>query len=219
MEENKDIKETVDEIKKDINEGEAVSDEAPTEAENSEQAAKAAAELAGELEEEEGKEPEALKKDNEGDGAEEKTKDPKDIKIAELEDRLMRTAAEFDNFRKRSEKEKASMYDFGVRSTIEKLLPTIDNFERGLSNIPEDKESESFAEGMRMIYKQLTKQLEELGIKPIECVGKEFDPSLHNAVMHIEDETYGENIVAEELQKGYTYKDAVVRHSMVKVAN
>ena len=228
MEDNN-IEETVNEKPTSENETKEAERENLSDEAKAEQAAKAAAELAGELEEEtkdSSSNPEDAEEASEESSSDEKTekseekkKDPKDIKIAELEDRLMRTAAEFDNFRKRSEKEKSSMYDLGVRSTIERLLPTIDNFERGLSNIPEDKEKESFCEGMRMIYKQLVKQLEELGITAIECVGKEFDPNLHNAVMHIDDDSYGENIVAEELQKGYMYKDMVVRHSMVKVAN
>lgn len=227
--EDNNIEETVNEKPTNENEIREAKQESLSDEARAEQAAKAAAELSGELEEktkdsssnskDEEEASEESSKDEKPEDSEEKKKDPKDIKIAELEDRLMRTAAEFDNFRKRSEKEKSSMYDLGVRSTIERLLPTIDNFERGLSNIPEDKENESFYEGMRMIYKQLVKQLEELGITAIECVGKEFDPNLHNAVMHIDDDSYGENIVAEELQKGYMYKDMVVRHSMVKVAN
>ena len=124
--------------------------------------------------------------------------------------------AEFDNFRKRTEKEKASMYIIGAREIVEKILPVVDNFERGLAQAPEE---DAFAEGIRMIYKQLMTTLEELGVKQIEAVGKEFDPDFHNAVMHVEDEEAGENIVVEEFQKGYTYKDFVVRHSMVKVAN
>ena len=124
--------------------------------------------------------------------------------------------AEFDNFRKRTEKEKASMYIIGAKEIVEKILPVVDNFERGLAQAPEE---DAFAEGIRMIYKQLMTTLEELGVKQIEAVGKEFDPNLHNAVMHIEDEEAGENTIVEEFQKGYTYKDFVVRHSMVKVAN
>jgi len=127
--------------------------------------------------------------------------------------------AEFDNFRKRTEKEKSSMFDMGVRSTVEKLLPIIDNFERGLDKIPEDKDVKVFTDGMEMIHKQLLKNLEDLGVTYIDCVGKEFNPDFHNAVMHVEDENLGENIVADELQKGYMYKTSVVRHSMVKVAN
>ena len=146
-------------------------------------------------------------------------KDPRDEKIEELTDRLKRSMAEFDNFRKRTEKEKASMYEIGARDVIEKILPIVDNFERGLAAIPEDSKERPFAEGMEKIYRQFMKTLEEMGVTPIEAVGKEFDPNFHNAVMHIEDENLGENIVAQELQKGYMYRDSVVRHSMVQVAN
>ncbi len=149
-------------------------------------------------------------------GKKKKEKDKKDQQIEELTDRLKRNMAEFDNFRKRTEKEKASMYIIGAREIVEKILPVVDNFERGLAQAPEE---DAFAEGIRMIYKQLMTTLEELGVKQIEAVGKEFDPDFHNAVMHVEDEKAGENIVVEEFQKGYTYKDFVVRHSMVKVAN
>ena len=149
-------------------------------------------------------------------GKKKKEKDKKDQQIEELTDRLKRNMAEFDNFRKRTEKEKASMYIIGAREIVEKILPVVDNFERGLAQAPEE---DAFAEGIRMIYKQLMTTLEELGVKQIEAVGKEFDPNLHNAVMHIEDEEAGENTIVEEFQKGYTYKDFVVRHSMVKVAN
>ena len=143
--------------------------------------------------------------------------DKKDLAIADLTDRLKRSMAEFDNFRKRSEKEKATMFDMGARSVAEKLLPIVDNFERAMLAAP--AEGKAFAEGIAMIYNQMTKTLEDLGVKPIDCVGKDFDPNLHNAVMHIEDESLGENVVAEELLKGYMYKDGVLRHSMVKVAN
>ncbi len=136
--------------------------------------------------------------------------------VDELTDKLKRNLAEFDNFRKRTEKEKSSMYVIGARDVIEKILPVVDNFERGLAQA---QEGDAFADGMKMIYKQLMTALEELGVKPIEAVGREFNPDLHNAVMHVEDETVGDNIVVEEFQKGYTYKDFVVRHSMVKVAN
>lgn len=145
-------------------------------------------------------------------------KDKKDEKIEELTDRLTRQMAEFDNYRKRTEKEKSSMYTIGAKDIVEKILPVVDNFERGLATV-ENLEENPFADGMNKIYKQLTKTLEDLGVTVIEAVGKEFDPNLHNAVMHVEDETFGENIVAEEFQKGYKYKDIVVRHSMVKVAN
>ena len=143
-------------------------------------------------------------------------KDKKDEKIEELNDKLMRQMAEFDNYRKRTEKEKAANYIVGARDVIEKLLPVVDNFERGLANADE---SDPFVDGMNKVYKQLVTIFEDLGVEPIEAVGKEFDPNLHNAVMHIDDEELGENIVAEEFQKGYIYKDKVVRHSMVKVAN
>ena len=145
-----------------------------------------------------------------------KKKDKSEQKVEELTDRLKRTMAEFDNFRKRTEKEKSSMYIIGAKDIVEKMLPIVDNFERGLAQAPED---DPFAEGMKMIYKQMMTAFDEMGVKPIEAVGKDFDPNLHNAVMHVEDESVGENIVVEEFQKGYTYKDFVVRHSMVKVAN
>lgn len=145
-----------------------------------------------------------------------KKKDKFEQQVEELTDRLKRNMAEFDNFRKRTEKEKSSMYIIGAKEIVEKILPVVDNFERGLAQA---QEGDAFADGMKMIYKQLTTTLDELGVKPIEAVGKEFNPDFHNAVMHVEDEEVGENIVVEEFQKGYTYKDFVVRHSMVKVAN
>ena len=146
-------------------------------------------------------------------------KDPKDQKIEELEDRLKRNLAEFDNFRKRTEKEKSAMFDMGAKSILEKLLPVIDNFERAFSTVPEDPEAAQYAKGMEMIYRQLLKNLEDAGATPIECKGKPFDPNYHNAVMHVEDESLGENVIVEEFQKGYMYKDSVLRYSMVKVAN
>ena len=149
----------------------------------------------------------------------EKKKDKKDIQIEELTDRLKRTMAEFDNFRKRTEKEKSAMFDMGAKTIVEKILPIVDNFERGLAAVPEENKEDAFVDGMDKVYKQLMKTLEEAGVKPIEAVGKEFDPNFHNAVMHVEDENFGENMVAEEFQKGYTYKETVVRHSMVQVAN
>lgn len=152
-----------------------------------------------------------------------KKKDKKEeaykARIDELEDRVKRQMAEFENFRKRTDKEKAAMFETGARSVIEKVLPVVDNFERGLAAVPENEKDSAFVEGMNKIYKQLMTELDNMGVKPIEAVGQEFDPNYHNAVMHIEDENYGENIVAEEFQKGYTYHDVVVRHSMVKVAN
>ena len=146
-------------------------------------------------------------------------KDKKDEQIAELTDKLKRQLAEFENFRNRTDKEKSQMYAVGAKDVIEKILPVIDNFERGLKSIPEDQKGGPVASGMEMIYKQLITVLSDLGVTPIEAVGQEFDPNLHNAVMHAEDEGLGENIVAEEFQKGYKYKDTVLRHSMVKVAN
>lgn len=152
-------------------------------------------------------------------GKKKEKNDPKDDKIEELTDRLQRSMAEFDNYRKRTEKEKSAMFEIGAKDIIERILPVVDNFERGLAAIPEDEKASPFADGMEKIYKQLLKALEEAGVKPIEAVGMPFDPNFHNAVMHIEDESLGENVVAQELQKGYIYRDTVVRHSMVQVAN
>lgn len=146
-------------------------------------------------------------------------KDKKDEQIAELTDKVKRQLAEFENFRNRTEKEKSQMYTIGARDVIEKILPVVDNFERGIKSIPEEEREAPVASGMEMIYKQLMTVLTDLGVTPIEAVGQEFDPNLHNAVMHVENEELGENIVAEEFQKGYQYKDAVLRHSMVSVAN
>lgn len=148
-----------------------------------------------------------------------KEKDPRDQKIEDLTDQLKRTMAEFDNFRKRTEKEKSAMFEMGAKDILEKILPVVDNFERGLAAIPEEAKDGSFAKGMEMIYKQLIKMLEDVGVTPIEAVGKEFDPNFHNAVMHVDDENLGENVVASELQKGYMYRNSVLRHSMVQVAN
>ena len=147
-----------------------------------------------------------------------KKKDKKDEKIEELTDRLTRQMAEFDNFRKRTDREKSQMYEVGAKDVIEKILPVIDNFERGLEAAA-GEEDNPFMKGMEQIYKQLMTTLEGIGVKPIEALGKEFDPDFHNAVMHVEDEEVEENIIVEEFQKGYMYKDYVVRHSMVKVAN
>ena len=144
-------------------------------------------------------------------------KDKKDEKIEELEDRVKRQMAEFENFRRRTETEKAAMYGMGAKAVIEKILPVIDNFERGLQAVPADEKDSPIAQGMQMIYKQLTTELENLGVKHIEAVGKEFDANLHNAVMQVESDEYESGVVAQELQKGYTYRDSVVRHSMVAV--
>ena len=138
-------------------------------------------------------------------------------KIEELEDRVKRQMAEFENFCIRTDKEKTAMYEVGAKSVIEKILPVVDNFERGLGSIPEEEKGGAFAEGMNMIYKQLVGELDKLGVKPIEALGKEFNPDFHNAVMQVESEEYESGVIAQELQKGYTYHDTVVRHSMVAV--
>ena len=140
-----------------------------------------------------------------------------ETKIAELEDRVKRQMAEFENYRKRTEKEKAAMCEMGAKSVVEKILPVVDNFERGLAAVPEADKEGAFASGMNLIYKQMMTELEGLGVKPIEAVGKEFDPNLHNAVMQVESDEYEEGIVAQELLKGYMYRESVVRHSMVAV--
>lgn len=146
-------------------------------------------------------------------------KDKKDEQIEALTDQVKRQMAEFDNFRKRTEKEKSSMYEMGARSVIEKILPVIDNFERGLDTVPADEADSPFTEGMRMIYKQMMTELENIGVKPIEALGTEFNPDFHNAVMQVESEEYESGYVAQELQKGYMYRDSVVRHSMVAVVS
>lgn len=152
-----------------------------------------------------------------------KKKDKKDKQIedltAQLDDLRKRNLAEFENFRKRTEKEKSTMFDMGAKSVVEKLLPIIDNFERGFAGLSEEQMGDPFVSGMDMVYKQLVKALADMGVEPIEAVGKPFDPNLHNAVMHVEDENLGENTVAQEFQKGYLYHGSVVRHSMVQVAN
>ena len=152
-----------------------------------------------------------------------KKKDKKDKQIedltAQLDDLRKRNLAEFENFRKRTEKEKSTMFDMGAKSVVEKLLPIIDNFERGFAGLSEEQMSDPFVSGMDMVYKQLVKALADMGVEPIEAVGKPFDPNLHNAVMHVEDENLGENTVAQEFQIGYLYHGSVVRHSMVQVAN
>ena len=146
-------------------------------------------------------------------------KDKKDLKIEELEDKVKRQLAEFENFRNRTEKEKSRMYEFGARDVIEKMLPAVDNFERGLAAIPEAEKDGPVASGMEMIYKQMMTTLEGLGVTPIDALNKPFDPNFHNAVMHVEDEEIEESTVVEEFQKGYIYKEHVIRYSMVKVAN
>ena len=148
-----------------------------------------------------------------------KKKDKKDEQIEDLNDRLRRQMAEFDNFRKRSEKEKSQMFDLGARSIIEKVLPVVDNFERGLAAVPEDQKDDAFVTGMDTVYKQLMTEFDSIGVKPIEALGQEFNPDLHNAVMQVESDEYEPGVVAQELQKGYMYKDTVVRHSMVAVVS
>jgi len=168
----------------------------------------------------------AEKSDNASDaqGAEETVdinnkKDQKDAVIEDLQDRLKRQMAEFDNYRKRTEKEKSAMFEMGASDVVKKLLPIVDNFERGFKSVTEEELQTPFAKGMDMVYKQTIKMLEDLQVKPIEAVGSEFNPEFHNAVMHVEDGSQGENIIVEEFEKGYTYRDVVIRHSMVKVAN
>lgn len=173
-------------------------------------------EPSGEEEEREGKEDKKLfKKKQKAD----KKQDALKEKIDELEDKVKRQMAEFDNFRKRTEKEKTAMFETGARSVIEKILPVVDNFERGFSSIPEEEKGTSFAAGMEMVYKQLMTELEKMDVKPIPAVGEEFDPNLHNAVMQVESEEYETGVIAQELQKGYTYRGTVVRHSMVAVVS
>ena len=204
--EEKDLKKEQEESKEVLEGEETVQPDLEAEETPEEAAAKAAA-------------MEAEVKEAFSDATLEEKQDKKDIAIADLTDRLKRSMAEFDNFRKRSEKEKATMFDMGVGSIVEKILPVVDNFERAMAAAPKEGDGKAFAEGIAMIYNQLKKTLEDLGVKPIDCVGQPFDPNFHNAVMHVEDENLGENVVAEELLKGYMYKDSVLRHSMVKVAN
>ncbi len=175
-------------------------------------------------EEDSGEGQEDSEEGSEGEGVEKKSffkrkekKNKQDEKIAELQDRLLRQMAEFDNFRKRTEKEKAQMFEIGAKSVIEKILPVVDSLERGLAAVPEDATKDPFVQGMDKIYKQLMAELEGLGVKPIEAVGTEFNPDFHNAVMQVESEELESGMVAQEMQKGYLYRDSVVRHSMVSV--
>ena len=199
------VKEAVEEAKKEAEASKDEAEEAKTEEVSEEQEAETEDQT-----EEKASKKFFGKKDN---------KDKKDEKIEELTDRLTRQMAEFDNFRKRTEKEKSQMYEVGAKDIIEKILPVVDNFERGLDAVKEEDKEDPFVQGMEKVYKHLLTTLEGIEVKPIEAVGQPFDPNFHNAVMHVEDENFGENIVAEEFQKGYTYRDSVVRHSMVKVAN
>ena len=223
-EQEKDIKtaeaaeETVDEAAE-VTEA-AVEVEVTEEAEASDEiAAEADEEMTDDAEEADDKEPKtwaekrAAKKQAKAD----KQTDASKEKIAELEDRVKRQMAEFENFRKRTDKEKQAMFETGARSVIEKILPVVDNFERGFATVEKEDEEDAFVGGMRMVYKQMMTELENIGVKPIEAVGKEFDPNLHNAVMQVASEEYESGIVAQEFIKGYTYRDSVVRHSMVGV--
>ena len=207
------VKEAVEEAKKNAQEAEE------TEAGTEEMAEEETEEKVAEETEAKTEESEEDKKSEKKLFGKKNKKDKKDEKIEELTDRLTRQMAEFDNFRKRTDKEKSQMYEVGAKDIIEKILPVVDNFERGLDAVKEEEKDDPFVQGMEKVYKHLMTTLEEIEVKPIEAVGKEFDPNLHNAVMHVEDENFGENIVAEEFQKGYTYRDSIVRHSMVKVAN
>ncbi len=203
------VKEAVEEAKKEAEASKDEAEEAKTEEASEEQEAETEEQTEDQTEEKASKKFFG-KKDK---------KDKKDEKIEELTDRLTRQMAEFDNFRKRTEKEKSQMYEVGAKDIIEKILPVVDNFERGLDAVPEEKKEDPFIQGMEKVYKQFLTVLESMDVKPIEAVGNPFDPNFHNAVMHVEDENFGENEVAEEFQKGYMYRDSVVRHSMVKVAN
>ena len=211
-------------IKEEVNKEEADKEETPESKEENEAAGNK--EEQEEVKEEAGESAagEEAKEDKEAEGRDKKKafkkkKDKKDEQIEALTDQVKRQMAEFDNFRKRTEKEKSSMYEMGARSVIEKILPVIDNFERGLDTVPEDEKESPFTEGMRMIYKQLMTELENIGVKPIEALGTEFNPDFHNAVMQVESEEYKSGMVAQELQKGYMYRDSVVRHSMVAVVS
>lgn len=208
------VREAVEEAKKAAEAAKA------NEADSEDEASEANAEEAIETEAEAAEEKEEAKEESAGRKffGKKNKKDKKDEKIEELTDKVVRQMAEFDNFRKRTEREKSQMYEIGAKDIIEKILPVVDNFERGLKTA-EGNQEDPFVQGMEMVYKQLMTTLEGVGVKPIEAVGQEFNPDFHNAVMHVEDENLGENVVAEEFQKGYTYRDSVVRYSMVKVAN
>ena len=211
------MEEVLEDLEKDAAEKQAeeVSEAEETEAETEAAESGEQAEETEESEEEDGQEAPADEKK----GFFKKKKDKKDEQIEELNDKLKRQMAEFDNFRKRTEKEKTQMYDMGAKSIIEKILPVIDNFERGLAAVPEEQREDAFVVGMDKVYRQMLTELDASGVKPIEAVGQEFDPNFHNAVMQVESEEYDSGVVAQELQKGYMYKDSVVRHSMVAVVS
>jgi len=211
------MEEVLEDLEKDAAEKQAeeVSEAEETEAETEAAESGEQAEETEESEAEDGQEAPADEKK----GFFKKKKDKKDEQIEELNDKLKRQMAEFDNFRKRTEKEKTQMYDMGAKSIIEKILPVIDNFERGLAAVPEEQREDAFVVGMDKVYRQILTELDASGVKPIEAVGQEFDPNFHNAVMQVESEEYDSGVVAQELQKGYMYKDSVVRHSMVAVVS
>lgn len=204
------LEETVSEENEDLAEASETEKESTESADNSEEDA--------ETEDTEAEEAEGTSDKKEG-FFKKKKKDKKDEQIEELNDRLRRQMAEFDNFRKRTEKEKSQMFDMGARTIVEKILPVVDNFERGFTTVDEEDKEDAFVLGMDKVYKQLMTELEAMGVTPIECVGKEFNPDFHNAVMQVESEEYESGIVAQELLKGYMYKDTVVRHSMVAVVS
>ena len=209
------LKENLEDVEEVLEEETAKADETEVEEENT-------SSEESEVEEQEEKEKEgksfAEKKADKKKVKADKKQDALKEKIDELEDKVKRQMAEFDNFRKRTEKEKTQMFETGAKSVIEKILPVVDNFERGLASVPEEDKGKGFADGMNMIYKQLMAELESIGVKPIEAVGQEFTPDFHNAVMQVESEEFESGVVAQELQKGYMYRDTVVRHSMVSVA-
>lgn len=220
MAENK--KDVMDEeLKKENKAAEAESKAAENTQEQEAQNEEETREAAEENEAEDSEEKDSEEKDSKDKGlfGKKKKKDKKDEQIEDLNDRLRRQMAEFDNFRKRSEKEKSQMFDMGARSIIEKVLPVVDNFERGLAAVPEDQKDDAFVTGMDKVYKQLMTEFDSIGVKPIEALGQEFNPDLHNAVMQVESDEYEPGVVAQELQKGYMYKDTVVRHSMVAVVS
>jgi molecular chaperone GrpE len=210
--------ENLEEQKKKI-EIEREEEETEEAAEETEEPAEEAEETAEEEEPEEEEAEAAAEEKPEKGGFFKKKKDKREELIEELQDRVKRQMAEFENFRKRNEREKSQSFELGAKSVIEKMLPVIDNFERGLAAVPEEQKGDPFVDGMDKIYKQLLTELENLGVKPIEAVGKEFDPEFHNAVMQVESDEYESGIVAQEMQKGYLFRDSVVRHSMVAVVS
>ena len=214
-------KETIDnetaETKAEEIEIEGADEENTSEAENTEKEAAAENTAEAETSDEEADDADPADKDEKKGLFKKKKKDKKDEQIEELNDRLKRQMAEFENFRKRTEKEKTQMFDMGAKTIIEKILPEVDNFERGLAAVSEDQKDDPFITGMDKIYKQMMAELDAVGVKPIDCIGQEFNPDFHNAVMQVENDELESGTVAQELQKGYMYKDTVVRHSMVSV--